>query len=78
MLVFIVIMLHFISGISLYIYFDKTGVMKEAAKHGDGIWFPRPNDLIFYCLFISEFYWLMALFTFIENSINSYFDKKYK
>ena len=47
MLVFIVIMLHFISGISLYIYFDKTGVMKEAAKHGDGIWFAKPTDLIF-------------------------------
>ena len=52
--------------------------MKEAAKHGDGIWFPKPNDLIFYCVFISEFYWLTALFTFIENSINNYFDKKYK
>ena len=47
MIVFIVIMLHFISGISLYIYFDKSGAMEKAAKYGDGIWFAKPNDLIF-------------------------------
>ena len=78
MLVFIIILLHFISGISLYIYFDKTGAIEEAAKYGDGIWFAKPTDLIFRCIFVSEFYWLIALFTFIENSVNSYFDKKYK
>ena len=78
MLVFIILLLHFISGISLYIYFVKTGEMEKAAKYGDGIWFAKPTDLIFRCIFVSEFYWLMALFTFIENSINSYFDKKYK
>lgn len=33
MLVFIILMLHFISGISLYICFIKTGAMEEAAKY---------------------------------------------
>ena len=33
MLVFIILMLHFISGISLYIYFIKTGAIEEAAKY---------------------------------------------
>ena len=78
MLVFIILMLHFISGVSLYIYFVKIGAMEEAAKYGDGIWFSKPADLIFYCVFVSEFYWLITLITFIENSINSHFDKKYK
>ena len=71
-------MLHFISGISLYIYFIKTGAMKEAAKYGDGIWFSTPADLIFYCVFVSEFYWLMLLFIWIETSIDIYFENKYK
>ena len=78
MSVFIILMLHFISGISLYIYFIKIGAMEEAAKYGDGIWFAKPTDLIFYCIFFNECYWLLTLFTFIENSINGYFDKKYK
>ena len=53
MLVFIILMVHFISGISLYIYFVKTGAMEKAAKYGDGIWFSKPADLIFYCVFVS-------------------------
>ena len=78
MLVFIILMVHFISGISLYIYFVKTGVMEKAAKYGDGIWFSKPADLIFYCVFVSEFYWLISLITFIETSIDIYFENKYK
>ena len=78
MSVFIILTLHFISGISLYIYFVKTDAMEEAVKYGDGIWFAKPTDLIFYCIFFSEFYWLLTYSIFIENSINSYFDKKYK
>ena len=78
MLVFIILIVHFISGISLYIYFVKTGAMEKAAKYGDGIWFSKPADLIFYCVFVSEFYWLMTFFIFVETSIDIYFEKKYK
>ena len=78
MLVFIILIVHFISGISLYIYFVKTGAMEKAAKYGDGIWSAKPADLIFRCVCLSEFYWIIALFTFIEDSINDYFSKKYK
>ena len=47
MLVCIIILLHFISGISLYIYFDKSGAMEKARKYEDGIWFAKSTDLIF-------------------------------
>lgn len=77
-IVIICLVLHFISGICLCIYFDKTGEWRRAVRYGDGLRSPSPADLMFTCIFMNEIYWLVVLFTWIENSINRYLKKRYK
>ncbi len=80
----IVLSVHIIGAICSIILDIKTGVFEEAAKHGDGIRFANPSDVLFMDLFAWEiefFVYLFSvidyLFSVINYGINAMFQRKY-
>ena len=72
-----IILIHIVGAISTIIIHCKNGEFEWAAKHGDGVRFALPSDIIFMCLFYWEIWFILFVFTSIENTIDNYFKKKY-
>ena len=75
--ILIVFLIHIIGAIVTIIIHYKNGTFEYAAKHGDGIRFANPSDVIFQDLFLWEFNFLIFVFFSIDGFINYIFDKKY-
>ena len=75
--ILIVFLIHIIGAIVTIIIHYKNGTFEYAAKHGDGIRFANPSDVIFQDLFLWEFNLLIFVFFSIDDFINYIFDKKY-
>ena len=75
--ILIVVLIHIIGAIVTMIIHYKNGTFEYAAKHGDGIRFANPSDIIFQDLFLWEFNLLIFVFFSIDGFINYIFDKKY-
>ena len=75
--ILIVFLIHIIGAIVTIIIHYKNGTFEYAAKHGDGIRFANPSDVIFQDLFLWEFNLLIFVFFSIDGFINYIFDKKY-
>ena len=75
--ILIVILIHIIGTIATMIIHYKNRTFEYAAKHGDGIRFANPSDVIFQDLFLWELNFLIFVFSSIDGFINYIFDKKY-
>ena len=78
MIIFAIIGIHLIGAIITLIIFNKDGTFEDAAKYGDGIHTCTPSDLVFYALFVWEFYWMLCAIEYINVWIDNYFKNKYK
>lgn len=74
---FLVIGIHLIGAIITLIIFYKTGEFEEAVKHGDGIYWALPSDVVFYALVLWEIHLLLYIMCSIDVLINDFFYKKY-
>ena len=72
-----IILIHIIGAITTIIIHCKNGDMEYAAKHGDGVRFATPSDIVFIDLFFWEIQFILFVFTSIENVIDNYFKRKY-
>lgn len=68
---------HIVGAIITLIIFDKNGEFEYAAKHGDGIYFALPSDVVFHALVLWEFNLLLYIIITIDIYINNFFYKKY-
>lgn len=75
--ILIVFLIHIIGAIATMIIHYKNGTFECDEKHGDGIRFANPSDVIFQDLFLWEFNFLIFVLFSIDNFINYIFDKKY-
>lgn len=74
----IVIGIHLIGAIITLIVFYKTGEFEEAAKHGDGIYFATPSDVVFHALVLWEIHLFLYIICSVDMLIDDFFYKKYK
>lgn len=77
-LIILLILVHVIGAIVTLIIHYKDGTFEWASKHGDGIRFANPSDVIFQDLFLWEFYFLIFSISCIETFINKCFNDKYE
>jgi len=75
---FTVISIHIIGAIITLIVFYKTGEFEEAVKHGDGIRFATPSDVVFQALFMWEILLILYIMFSIDSCINKFFYKLYR
>lgn len=75
--IIIFIFIHIIGAIILTIVYLKNGTFEYASKHGNGIRYARPSDVVFECLFMWEFTFIAFIFDSIEYFIDDYFQRKY-
>lgn len=73
----IVIGVHLIGAIITLIIFYKTGEFEEAVKHGDGIYWALPSDVVFHALVLWEIHLFLYIICSIDMFINDFFYKKY-
>lgn len=69
--------IHLIGAVITLIIFYKTGEFEEAVKHGDGIYWVLPSDVVFHALVLWEFHLLLFVICSIDRLINDFFYKKY-
>ena len=75
--VLIAVGIHLIGAVITLIIFYKTGEFEEAVKHGDGIYWASPSDVVFHALVLWEFHLLLFVICSIDILINDFFYKKY-
>lgn len=68
------IVIHIIGAIFHVVVHHKTGVLKQAAKHGDGIRYAKPSDIIVMDCVAWEFTLLMSLLMYVGEAINDYYN----
>lgn len=73
-----VISVHIIGAIITLIVFYKTGEFEEAVKHGDGIYWATPSDVVFQALVMWELLLLLYIMCSIDSFINMFFYKLYR
>lgn len=73
----IIIGVHLIGAIITLIIFYKTGEFEEAVRHGDGIYWALPSDVVFHALVLWEIHLLLYIICSIDMFINDFFYKKY-
>lgn len=76
--ILIVVLVHIIGAIVTMFIHYKDGTFEWATKHGDGIRFANPSDVIFQDLFLWEINLMIFIMFSIEALINNIFDNKYK
>lgn len=79
MIVYIILLLiHAFGGIFYLIKNCKNGNMEYAVKHGDGIRFAQPCDIVFDCIILWEIVFVAEFMDKIGNAINFCFKKLFK
>lgn len=66
--------IHIIGAIIAIFIHYKDGTLKQAAKHGDGIRYAKPSDIIVMDCVAWEFTLLMSLLMYVEKEINDYYN----
>lgn len=65
------------AAIAIYIH-CRDGTMEQALKHGDGVRWAKPSDVIFQDCLLWEVQLIIYMMSFIEDSINSQFSKYFQ
>ena len=76
--IIILISIHIIGAIIALIIHHKDGTLENASKHGDGIRFAKPSDVVFQDLFLWEIHFIIFIICLIGILINKYFYDKYE
>lgn len=72
------ILIHIIGVVvTIFIHF-YNGTFKYSSKHGDGIRFARPFDVIWFDLFLWELQFLIFILESIENFTNNIFTEIFR
>lgn len=74
----IILAIHTIGAIIAMIIHHKNKTFEYASKHGDGIRFAKPSDIIFLDCFVWEILLLLFIMDSIETKMNNNFCKKCK
>ena len=77
-LIFLIIIAHFIGSYITIIIHSKQGMYKWASKNGDGIRYSTPSDILFEDIWLWEINLILFFIFKITDLINKYFYKKYK
>lgn len=78
MLVVLILMsIHIIGAIITIIIHCKDGTMEHASKYGDGFRFAKPSDVIFQDCLLWEIQLVIHTIVFVEDYINSKFNKHF-
>ena len=77
-LLLIILTIHIVGAIIAMIIHHKNKTFEYASKHGDGIRFARPSDIIFLDCVVWEILLLLFIMDSIETKMNNNFRKKYK
>lgn len=75
-LMLIILIIHMIGAIITIFIHCKDGTLKQAAKHGDGIRYAKPSDVIVQDLIMWEFLLMFSMLDYAGNEINNYFDEE--
>ena len=75
----LILAIHLIGAIITLFIYCKNGTMEDAAKHGDGIRWATPSDVVYMAFVFWEFNLFLFLFFMLpESLINNYFRNKYE
>lgn len=77
-LLFIFFVIHVIGAIATIEFHYKDGTLEWASKHGDGVRFSTPADVIMNDCICWEVYLLMRIIDFITDYINLIFEDNFK
>ena len=79
-LIFLIILVHFIGSCVMIIIHHKNGTYESASKneYGYGDRYCTPCEILFYDLFLWEVEVIFEIIFKIEDLINEYFKKKYR
>lgn len=73
---FIILMsIHIIGAIITIHIHNKTGMLEDAVKHGDGIRFAKPSDIIYLDCIVWELLFLLFVMDKIDIFINKSVEK---
>lgn len=70
--------IHIVGTIITIHIHNKSGMLEDAAKHGDGIRFAKPSDIIYLDCIAWEFLFLLFVMDKIDIFINKRVEKFYK
>ena len=70
------ITIHIIGAIITMFIHHKDGTLKQAAKHGDGIRYAKPSDVIVQDLIMWEFLLMFSALNYAGSQIDEYFDER--
>ena len=73
----VLLIIHIVGAVAKIIIDCKNGVMEFAAKHGDGIRFATPTQVILYNFLIWELFTIICILEFFKNKVNEHFRKLY-
>ena len=75
MMISCLITIHIIGAIITIIAHYRDGTMKSASKYGDGFRFAKPSDVLFQDCLLWEIQLVINTIAFMEDYINSQFNK---
>lgn len=75
-LLLVILIFHIIGAIITIFIHHRNGTLKLVAKHGDGIRYAKPSDVIVQDLIMWEFLLMFSAIDYTGNEINDYFDKE--